>query len=196
MLYCRFALLSFQDVPHMYYFSLRQHFVAIILNLPWKVLFLPPVLHYFLYRVGLFISPLLCLSLPLTMFKLQDAVLCHETMQEIYWPWVPPFDTQDVANRSCAISHLLRLPCKADLSCLQAIFKLWAQETYGARGNFIITALHLSDLIQARCRSCQSMLYIYTLLRQTRSNPTINTLAGVTAAEHSFELRWGAATRL
>lgn len=86
-----------------------------------------------------------------------------ETMQEIYWPRVPPFDTRDVANRSCAISHLLRLLCKADLSCLQAIFKLWVQKTYGAMGNFIITALHLSDLIQA-CRGlCQSnAIYLHS----------------------------------
>lgn len=78
------------------------------------------------YHVDLFLSPPLCLS-PLAMLKLQDAALCRcatETMHEIYWPRVPPFDTQDVANRSCAISHLLRLPCKADLSCLWAIFKL------------------------------------------------------------------------
>ena len=77
------------------------------------------------YHVDVFkvrLSP----SLHLTTLKLQDAVLCRcatETMHEIYWPRVPTFDTQDVANRSCAISQLLRLPCKADLSCLQAIFK-------------------------------------------------------------------------
>lgn len=134
-----------------------------------------------------------------TMLKLQNAVLCHcatETMHEIYWPRVLPFDTQDMANRSCAISHLFRLPCKADLSCLQAIFKPWAPETYGAMGNFIINALHLSDLIQACRRSCQSMPYIYTLLQQTRApvtNPTINTLAGV---KHSFELLRRASARL
>ncbi len=119
------------------------------------------------------------------MFKLQDSVLCRcatETRHEIYWPWVSPFDTQDVANRSCAFSRLLRPLRKADLSCLQAIFKLRAAETYDAMGDFIINALHLSDLIQACCRSCQSMLYIYTLLRQTRAletNPTISISAGV-----------------
>lgn len=124
-------------------------------------------------------------SLLFTMLKLQDAILCWcatETMHEIYWPRVPPFDTQDMANRSCAISHIFRLLCKADLSCLQAIFKPWAPETYGTMGNFIINALHLSDLIQACHISCQSIPYIYTLLLQTRApvtNLTINTLAGV-----------------
>ena len=132
------------------------------------------------YHVG-FIHLLLSVSLPLTVFKLQDAVLCRcatETMHEIYWPQVLPFDTQDVANRSCAISHLLQPPCKADLSCLQAIFKLWAPETYGAMGNFIINALHLSDLIQACRRLCRSMPYIYTLLWQRRANQSIDTIAG------------------
>lgn len=129
------------------------------------------------------------LSLPHTMLKLHDAVLrrcAAETVHEIYWARVLPFDTQDVANRSCAISHLLRLPCNADLSCLGAIFKPWAPETYGGMGNFIIDALHLSDLIQAYCRSSWSMPYIYTPARQTRApvtNPAINNLVGVTLGE-------------
>lgn len=109
-----------------------------------------------------------------------------ETMQKMYWPWVSAFDTQDVSNRSCAISHLLRLPFKADLSCLQAIFKLWAPETYGAMGKFIITALHLSDLIQACQKLCESMAYIYTMLQQTRANPTIHTLTGLMAGRASI----------
>lgn len=160
--------------------------VCLISNLALKV-FLPNALQYFLHAtctllskqssMWIYSSLLFCL----TMLKLQDAVLCQcatETMHEIYWPQVLPFDTQDVAY---AISHLLRLPCKADLSSLQAIFKLWAPETYGAMGNFIINALHLSGLIQARRRSCKSMSYICTVLRQTRApvtNPTINSLAG------------------
>lgn len=130
------------------------------------------------------------ISLLLILPKLQDYVLCQsatDSAQEIYWPRVPPFDTQDMANRSCAISHLLRLPSKADLSCLQAIFKRWASETYYTSGSFISGALHLSDLIQACRRSYWSMLYIYTpLLRQTRApmtSPVINTLVGLTAGE-------------
>lgn len=120
-----------------------------------------------------------------------------ETMQEIYWLWVPPFDTQDAANRSSAISPLFRLPCKTDLSCLQAIFKLWEQETYGAMGNFIITALHLSDLIQAWCRPCQSMLYFHTLLWQTRQTWPSTPQQGWRPVEHSFKLRCeGTLTRL
>lgn len=42
------------------------------------------------------------------------------------------------------------------------------------------------DLIQAYCRLCPSMPYIYTLLRQTRApetSPTIDTWAGVTTGE-------------
>lgn len=172
---------------------------------PFSFFFLPPALQYVIpcqmqpsspNRVPCgFIHLLLSVSPPLTVFKLQDAVLCRcatETMHEIYWPQVLPFDTQDVANRSCAISHLLQPPCKADLSCLQAIFKLWAPETYGATGNFIINALHLSDLIQACSRSCQSIPYIYTLPWQRRANQSINTIAG----EHFFELLRGAAMRL
>lgn len=129
------------------------------------------------------------LSLPHTMLKLHDAALCRcatETAHEIYWPRVLPFDTRDVANRFCAISHLLRLPCNADLSCLWAIFKPWAPETYGGVGNFIINALHLSDLIPAYCRSSWSMLYTCTPPRQTRApvtNPAINNLVGVTHGE-------------
>lgn len=143
----------------------------------------------FIYSSFLFSVPPPPTPLPFTMLKLHDVVVCRcatETMLEIYWPRVLPFDTQDVANRSCAISHLLRLPCKADLSCLSAIFKPWAPETYGAMGNFIINALHLSDLIQACCRSCRSTLYIYTPPQQTRApltNPAINTWAGVTPGE-------------
>lgn len=136
-----------------------------------------------------FLHPCFSLSLPHTMLKLHDAVLrrcATETVHEIYWARVLPFDTQDVANRSCAISYLLRLPCNADLSCLRAIFKPWAPETYGGMGNFIIDALHLSDLIQAYCRSSWSMPYIYTPARQTRApvtNPAINNLVGVTLGE-------------
>lgn len=127
-----------------------------------------------------FLHPCFSLSLPHTMLKLHDAVLrrcATETVHEIYWARVLPFDTHDVANRSCAISHLLQLPCNADLSCLRAIFKPWAPETYGGMGNFVIDALHLSDLIQAYCRSSWSMPYIYTPARQTRAavtNPAIN----------------------
>lgn len=141
-------------------------------------------------------------SLLLGVLKLQDAVLCRcatETMREIYWPRVLPFDTRDVANTSCAISHLFRLPCKADLSCLRAIFKPWTPETYGAMGYFIINALHLSDLIQAWCILCESMLYIYLALLQTRAVVTslsIHTLVRVTPVTDSFELLWGAAMRL
>lgn len=148
--------------------------------------FLPPALHHFYiilfkaYCRFFHLPPSLPLSSsPRSNYKM---LFCAaETMQEIYWLWVPPFDTQDAANRSCAISPLLRLPCKTDLSYLQAIFKLWEQETYGAMGNFIIGALHLSDLIQAWCRPCQSTLYFHTLLRQTRPSLTINTSAAVTA---------------
>lgn len=122
-----------------YYVSSQRRFVCLILNLALKVFF-----RLVLYSISdmparpllskqsamwIYSPPLSSLSLvpPLAMLKLQDAVLCRcatEAAREIYWPRVPPFDTQDVANRSYAISHLLRLPCKADLSCLRAIFKL------------------------------------------------------------------------
>lgn len=136
-----------------------------------------------------FISPPLCLS---PLHHAQITIRCfgvgvpQRPCMKFIGPESPPFDMQDMANRFCAISHLFRLLSRADLSCLQAIFKPWAPETYGAMGNFIISALHLSDLIQACCRLCWSMPYIYTLLGQTRApvtNPTINILAGVTPGE-------------
>lgn len=60
-----------------------------------------------------------------------------ETVREIYWPLSRRHLTRnDVANRSRAISHLLWLLCKADLSCLRAIFKLWAAKDLWRRGKF------------------------------------------------------------
>lgn len=180
----------------LYICSLRQHFVFFpaCCFTAFSRCHMPAPLQT-TYHVDLFRSPLHCLSPPhhaqITRFCFAPGCAA-ETMYEIYWSRVPPFDTQDMANRSCAISRLLRLPCKADLSCLQAIFKLWAPETYGAMGNFIIHALHLSDLIQVCRRSCQSAAYIYMLPRQTRApvtNPTISTLAGVTPGGAS---RWTA----
>lgn len=122
------------------------------------------------------------LSFSPSILKLQRRLCLRatETAPEIYWPPVPPFDTRDTANRSCAISRLLGLPCKTDLSCLRAIFKPRASETYGTMGNFIIDALHLSDLIQARRISCVPHIYTHT---HTHS-ATANTLAGV---KPSFE---------
>lgn len=158
--------------------------------------YMPPPLQT-TYRVDLFNSPLHCLS-PRSNYKM---LFCAaETMYEIYWSRVPPFDTQDMANRSCAISHLLRLPCKADLSCLQAIFKLWAPETYGAIGNFIINALHLSDLIQV-CRRSRPKHAVYfhaaTANKGTDDKPDHQHLSRDDAWWRiTFELLWGAATRL
>ena len=135
-------------------------------------------------------SLLFSAALLFNMLKLQYLLLCRcgpqRPCMKFIGPRVPPFDTQDMANRFCAISHFFQLLCKADLSCLQAIFKPWAPETYGATGNFIISALHLSDLIPARRRLCRSAPYIYTQPGQTRApvtNPTINILAGVTPGE-------------
>lgn len=60
-----------------------------------------------------------------------------ETAREIYWPLSRHHLTRnDVANRSRAISHLLWLLCKADLSCLRAIFKLWAAKDLWRQGKF------------------------------------------------------------
>lgn len=175
-LFALFALLNLA-LKVLFYFCLMLYCTA------FCTCYIHPPLHT-KHHVDLFFSPL-SLS-PCSNYKKLFCAGVSETMHEIYWPGVPPFETQDVANRSCAISHLLRLPCKADLSFLEAIFKLWAPETYGATGNFIINALHLSDLIQACRRSCQSMLYIYAPLRRTRAlvtKPTSNTLAGVTPGE-------------
>lgn len=79
MLYCIFTLLSFQDVTHMYYLALWQCAVGLILTLSWKVLLSPALLFSTSTspKKHFFSPPHLWLSLPLTVFKLQDAVLCH-----------------------------------------------------------------------------------------------------------------------
>lgn len=128
------------------YFFPRRQFACAILNLPGKVISPPPALHYFLYRPlqrG-FIHPLFSSAAPPLPFRPSASrsnysMLFHaaETVREIYWPLSRRHLTRDdVANRSRAISHLLWLLCKADLSCLRAIFKLRAPKDLWSQGKF------------------------------------------------------------
>lgn len=99
-----------------------------------------------------------------------------ETVREIYWPLSSRHLTRnDVANRSCAISHLLRLLCKADLSCLGATFKLRAAEDLWRRGGILLSppsiCLTLFRLAPKQC-------HIFTTpRRQTSASLTVGTSA-------------------
>lgn len=94
-----------------------------------------------------------------------------------------PFDTRDAANTSLAISHLLWLLWNADLFLPPVVYLNCENQRLMVPWEiFISNALHLSDLIQSCCGSCQSSSCIYGPPEQTRApvtNLTINTLAGV-----------------
>lgn len=183
------------------YFFPRRQFACAILNLPGKVISPSPALHYFLYRPlqrG-FIHPLLGSaappfpSPPAPPHRVQITRCC-------FMPWRPcgkfigPWAAA-IWHATTWLTDLVPFPISSG-SCAKLTFPAFGlylncerPKTYGAGGNFIITAVHLSDFIQARAKAGP---YIYTARRQTRANLTVGTSVRATATASSARL-WNCA---